>query len=42
MRYAQDLSLKEIALITGQSRNTVAVQAHRGLIKLKILYNNQT
>jgi len=39
MRYAQDLSLKEISLITGQSRNAVAVQAHRGLIKLKKLYN---
>jgi len=38
MRYAQDLSLKEISLITGQSRNTVAVQAHRGLTKLKKLY----
>jgi RNA polymerase sigma-70 factor (ECF subfamily) len=39
MRYVQDLSLKEISLITGQSRNAVAVQAHRGLIKLKKLYN---
>jgi len=39
MRYAQDLSLKEISLITGQSRNAVAVQVHRGLIKLKKLYN---
>lgn len=39
MRYAQYLSLKEISLITGQSLNTVAVQAHRGLAKLKILYN---
>jgi len=39
MRYAQDLSLKEISLITGQSRNAVAVQAHRGLIKLKKMYN---
>lgn len=38
MRYIQDLSLKEMALITGQSRNTVAVQAHRGLQKLKLLY----
>jgi RNA polymerase sigma-70 factor, ECF subfamily len=39
MRYVQELSLKEIALLTGQSRNTVAVQAHRGLIKLRKLYN---
>jgi RNA polymerase sigma-70 factor (ECF subfamily) len=38
MRYVQDLSLKEMALITGQSRNAVAVQAHRGLEKLKLLY----
>jgi RNA polymerase sigma-70 factor (ECF subfamily) len=39
MRYAQDLSLKEISLITGQSRNAVAVQAHRGLLKLRKLYS---
>jgi len=39
MRYAQDLSIKEISLITGQSKNAVAVQAHRGLAKLKLLNN---
>lgn len=39
MRYEQELSLEEISLITGQSRNAVAVQAHRGLAKLKKLYN---
>jgi RNA polymerase sigma-70 factor (ECF subfamily) len=39
MRYMQDLSLKEIALITGQSKNAVTVQAYRGLEKLKLLYN---
>jgi len=39
MRYTQNLSLKEIALITGQTRNAVAVQAYRGLRKLKLLYN---
>jgi RNA polymerase sigma-70 factor (ECF subfamily) len=39
MRYVQDLSLEEISLITGQSKKTVAVQVHRGLDKLKILYN---
>lgn len=40
MRYAQDLSLKEISLITGQSKNSIAVQLHRGLEKLKSLYNH--
>lgn len=39
MRYIQDLSLKEISLITGQSRNAIAVQAFRGLEKLKLLYH---
>lgn len=38
MRYLQHLSLKEMALITGQSKNTMAVQVHRGLAKLKKLY----
>jgi RNA polymerase sigma-70 factor, ECF subfamily len=41
MRYVQDLSLKEMALITGQSKNALAVQAHRGLEKLKLLYSNE-
>jgi RNA polymerase sigma-70 factor (ECF subfamily) len=39
MRYVQDLSLNEISLLTGQTKNTVAVQAHRGLEKLKLLYD---
>ncbi|MEK7643086.1 MAG: RNA polymerase sigma factor [Patescibacteria group bacterium] len=39
MRYVQDLSLKEMTFITGQTRNAIAVQAHRGLEKLKLLYN---
>lgn len=38
MRYVQILTIKEIALLTGQSANTVAVQTHRGLAKLKALY----
>lgn len=37
MRYVQDLSLKEISLITGQTRNAVAVQVCRGLALLKKL-----
>lgn len=38
MRHIQDLSLAEISLITGQSKSTTAVQLHRGLVKLKLLY----
>jgi|SRR3989344_3827833 len=41
MRYAQDLSLGEMSVITGQTKNTTAVQLHRGLEKFKILYENQ-
>ena len=39
MRYVQDLTLKDMSLITGQSKETLAVQIHRGLEKLKVLYN---
>jgi len=38
MKYIQDLSLEEMSLITGQSKKTLAVQLHRGLEKLKLLY----
>jgi len=38
MRYVQDLSLKEMSIITGQSRKTLAVQVHRGLEKLRKIY----
>jgi len=40
MRYVQELSLKEMSAITGQSKNAIAVQVHRGVEKLKILYNH--
>jgi len=40
MKYVQDLSLEEMSLITGQSKNTIAVQLHRGLEKLKALHKN--
>jgi RNA polymerase sigma factor (sigma-70 family) len=39
MKFVQLLTLKEISLITGQTKNAVAVQIHRGLEKLKLLYN---
>lgn len=41
MRYVKMLSLKEMSLITGETKNTVAVQIHRGLEKLKFLYNGK-
>ncbi len=41
MRYVQDLSLEEMSHITGQSKNTIAVQIHRGLEILKSLYKDQ-
>ena len=38
MRYLQDLTLAEMSLVTGQSKNTIAVQLHRGLAKLRLLH----
>lgn len=37
MRYIQDLSLAEISEITGQTKNTIAVQVNRGLEKIRLL-----
>ena len=42
MRYVQDLTLKEMSQITGQSKNTISVQAHRGLELIKSLYKKST
>jgi RNA polymerase sigma-70 factor (ECF subfamily) len=41
MRFLQDLSIKEISELTGQSSNTVTVQSHRGLRRLRLLYETQ-
>ncbi len=38
LRYMKDLSIEEISLTTGNSKNAVAVQAYRGRQKLKLLY----
>lgn len=38
MKHVKDLSITEISLITGQSKNATAVQICRGLVKLKSLY----
>lgn len=37
MRYIKELSLKEMCVITKTSQNTMSVQLHRGLAKLKLL-----
>ena len=41
MRYVEDLTLKEIASITGESENAVAVKVHRGLKKVKKVYDKE-
>jgi len=38
MRYVNNLSLKEMSLVTGQTKNAIAVQIYRGLEKLRLLY----
>lgn len=40
MRYVQGLTLEEMSLITGKTKNTLSVQIHRGIEKIKILYNH--
>lgn len=37
MKYARGLSYQEIVHLTRQSKNAIAVQAHRGLEKLRLL-----
>ena len=40
LRYMKNLSIQEISDLTGMTKNLVTVQAHRGLEKLKQLYNH--
>jgi RNA polymerase sigma-70 factor (ECF subfamily) len=40
MRYVKELSLEEIAASTGESKNTLSVRIHRGLRKLKELFEH--
>lgn len=42
LRYVQDFSISEIVGITGESDNTICVRVHRGLVKLKELFNEET
>lgn len=38
MRYVDDLSLAEMSAITGRTKNSMAVEVHRGLGKLRLLW----
>ncbi len=38
LRYVDDFSLSEIAVETGLTKNLVAVKTHRGMEKLRLLY----
>ena len=38
MKYIEGLSLKEMSEISGKSKNTMTVQMHRGIEKIKKLY----
>lgn len=41
MKYVRHLTLEEMAKETGQTKNAIAVQIHRGLAKLKVLYTHE-
>ncbi|TAK57721.1 RNA polymerase sigma factor [Patescibacteria group bacterium] len=41
MRYVQELSLKEISSITKMSVNSVSVQVHRAIEKVKKIFNHE-
>ncbi len=41
LRYVQNLTLTEMAAETGQSKNTLAVQSHRGLEKVKEIFRSE-
>lgn len=38
MRFMEHLTLAEMSERTGMTRNTLAVHVHRGLVKLKVMY----
>ena len=42
MRFVQELSLKEMSEVLGETENTIAVRVHRGLSKLKKIFNHES
>jgi RNA polymerase sigma-70 factor, ECF subfamily len=41
MRFVQELSFKEMSLVTGETKNALAVKVYRGLEKLKLIFNSK-
>jgi len=41
LKYVQGLSISEISEVTGDNNNTVTVRLHRGIEKLKVLFENK-
>lgn len=41
MRFVEDLSIKEIASVTGETENNISVRIHRGLEKVKNLVESR-
>ena len=41
MKFIQHLTLREMSILTGQTKNSTAVKIHRGLEKLKDLYEHR-
>lgn len=41
MRYVDELSVKEIAELTGEKENNISVKLHRGMEKLRQLYKEE-
>jgi len=41
LRFVEELSISEIAQITGQSENLIGVRIHRGIAKLQKIFNHQ-
>ena len=41
LKYVQGLSISEISEVTGDEKNTVTVRLHRGMEKLKALFDNK-
>ena len=39
MRYIEDMTVKEIAKILGETENNVSVKIHRGIAKVKEKFN---